>query len=266
MTQTNNDHNAVVQTAFTRQAVAYAAAPGIVDPERIARLVAAVAPSPTARVLEVATGPGHVALAFAAVAGQVVGSDLTAAPLAIAEAARRQRGLDNVRFEQGDAARLAYENGSFDIVLCRFAFHHFSEPAIVLGEMARVCRPGGTVAVEDMIVSEHPERAAYQNRFENLRDESRTRAYPLSSLLRLFAEAGLEVERVQTDALTPDLEGWLARGGTPPDRAATVRELVERDATEDLSGTRPQRRDGELVFTQRTATLVGRKLGRASVG
>ena len=264
MNASNDAHNAVVQESFTRQAAAYAAAPGIIDPTRIARLVAAVAPAATARLLEVATGPGHVALAFAPFVREVVGIDLTAAPLAIAEQARRQRGLDNVRFEQGDATHLRFADGSFDVVLCRFAFHHFTEPARVLAEMTRLCRPGGTVAVEDMVVSEHPDRAAYQNRFENLRDESHTRAFPLSALLRLFADAGLEVETVQTDALTPDLEGWLARAGTPADRAATVRELVERDAAEDLSGTRPYRRDGALVFTQRTATLVGRRLSSAA--
>ena len=258
------DHKEVVRQEFTRQAAAYAANTSIADPERIARLVQAVNPSPEARVLEVATGPGYVALGFAAVCREVIGVDLTAAPLAIADRTRRERGLTNVRFQEGDADHLPFAEGEFDVVVCRFAFHHFEDPPRVLTEMARVCRPDGTVAVEDLVVSEHPERAAYQNRFENLRDPSHTRAYPLSSLLAIFVSAGLEVENVQMGALTQAVERWLTNAQTPPDRAAEVRALIERDEAQDLSGARPCRQNGELYFIQRTATVVGRRLARQS--
>jgi len=67
-----------------RQAPAYADAPVIKDPLHLDKLVEAVRPAPEARVLEIATGPGHVALAFARVCREVVGVDLTEAPLKIA--------------------------------------------------------------------------------------------------------------------------------------------------------------------------------------
>src|SRR5207244_6867944 len=111
----------------------------------------------------------------------------------------------------------------------RFAVHQFPAPGAVLDEMARVCRVGGRVAVEDLFTSELPARAEYQNRFERLRDPSHTRALPLSELLGLFAARQLEVERVQTDVLLPSLERWLANAHTPPEAAAAVRRLVEAD-------------------------------------
>src|SRR5712692_6795196 len=110
---------------------------------------------PQDRVLEVATGPGYVAMGFAAVAREVVGVDLTEAPLAIAEKPRQEQGLPNVRFQLADASRLPFADGEFDVVVCRLAFHHFAEPPRMLGEMVRVCTPQGTVAVEDIVVSEH---------------------------------------------------------------------------------------------------------------
>jgi ubiquinone/menaquinone biosynthesis C-methylase UbiE len=58
-------HKAVVQEEFTRQADAYSIAPTVADPGRIAQLVEATSPSPEARVLDVACGPGFLALAFA---------------------------------------------------------------------------------------------------------------------------------------------------------------------------------------------------------
>src|SRR5579862_5961932 len=153
----NPQHKDLVREEFTRQANDYAAAPMIRDADHIEKLVTIVAPRPDARVLEIATGPGHVAMAFAKVAREVVGVDLTEAPLKIAEKMRAERGLKNLSFRHGDVeARLPFGDGEFDVVVCRFAVHHFENPAKVIGEMARLCRVDGTVAIEDLISSEHP--------------------------------------------------------------------------------------------------------------
>lgn len=258
---TMKDHNQVVREEFTRQATAFAANPTISDPERVARLIRAVQPGATDRVLEVATGPGYVAMGFAAVAQEVVGVDLTAAPLALAEQRRQELGLQNVRFQQADAAHLEFTDGEFDIVLCRLGFHHFDQAPQVLREMARVCAPHGTVAVEDLVVSEHARRAAYQNHFENLRDPSHVAAFSLSALLGLFASAGLDIMHVTTTHLAQVVEQWMANAQTPSEKAAEVRRLIERDAQEDCSGTRPFRNnDGQWCFWHHNAIIVGRKL------
>jgi ubiquinone/menaquinone biosynthesis C-methylase UbiE len=156
---------------------------------------------------------------------------------------------------------LPFTDGEFDVVVCRLAFHHFEQPPRMLREMVRVCTPQGTVAVEDLVVSEHPARGTYQNRFENLRDPSHTAAFSLSMLLKLFTEAGLEVSHVSTGHLQQVVERWMANAQTPADKAAQVRHLIEQDAVDDLSGTQPfQNAAGQWCFTQRTAIVVGRKL------
>ena len=257
------EHKDRVREEFTRQAPSYADAPVIKDPLHLNKLVDAVRPAADASVLEIATGPGHVALAFAKVCANVVGVDLTEAPLKIAERMRTERGLTNVRFQQGDVeARLPFKDGEFDVVVCRFAVHHFENPQVVIAEMARLCREGGTVAVEDLIASEHPERAAYHNRFEQLRDSSHTRALPLSELVRALAGAGLEIVRFSSDGLPNAVERWFDSAQTPAGKRAEALAMIERDLTDDLSGTNPRRVDGELFFTHRTAIVVARKLRR----
>jgi ubiquinone/menaquinone biosynthesis C-methylase UbiE len=254
-------HKDLVREEFTRQANEYAAAPVIRDLDHIEKLVKTVSPSPDARVLEVATGPGHVAMAFAKVAREVIGVDLTEAPLKIAERMRAERGLQNVSFRVADVeARLPFDDNEFDVVVCRFAVHHFENPAIVIAEMARVCRVEGTVAVEDLISSEHPERAEYYNRFERLRDTSHTRALALSELVKAMASAGLEIMRFDSSALKNPVDRWFVSGHTSPDREGEVRAMIERDLIEDLSGARPSRIDGELFFTHRLAIVTARKL------
>ncbi len=256
-----SDHTLAVRNAFTQQASAYAATPAVTDAGRIARFVEAVNPGREQRVLDVATGPGFVAMALASRVALVAGIDLTSAPLAIAEQRRREAGVANLRFQPADARNLPFAAEAFDAVVCRFAFHHFPDPARVLNEMVRVCRRGGTIAVEDLVASEFPERAAYQNRFEKIRDPSHVAALPLSGLLALFAAAGLETQQVVTDQLTPVVERWFVTAQTPPERAAEARRLIEHDEINDLSGTQPFRNaSNELCFVQRTAIVAGRKL------
>jgi ubiquinone/menaquinone biosynthesis C-methylase UbiE len=255
-------HNDVIRESFTKQAQAFAANPWVTDEERIRRLVAAAHLTGTERVLDIATGPGYIAEALAGMAREVVGVDLTDAMLAIAKERTGERGVANVSFRAGDAENLPFENGAFDVVVCRLALHHLLQPLQVLSEMARVCRTGGAVLVEDIYSSEHPERAAYQDRWEILRDPSHVRTLALTDLLQLFRDVRLEVDFVATaDDLTPEVERWMATTKTTPERAAEIRKLLDDDRQHDLSGTKPfQDATGRLYFHARTVIVTGRKV------
>jgi ubiquinone/menaquinone biosynthesis C-methylase UbiE len=253
-------HDALIRQQFTKQADAYASNPTIIDSDWSARLVASIRPTSDDRVLEVATGPGYVALAFAAVAFEVVGVDLTDAPLAIARKNQSDRRLTNVSFRQADAKALPWPDESFDVVVCRLAYHHFESPTRVLSEMARVCRSGGKVAVEDMIASEQPVRAEYYNHWERLRDPSHVDALSLGQLVALNRDAELEIDTLQWEERTQDVERWLRTTETAHDTALEVRRLIQEDASRQISGTPIfDDQDGRLCFKHRMVTIVGRK-------
>ena len=101
-----------------------------------------------AHVLDVATGTGSQALAFARHGYRVTAVDLVDEMLAVA---RRKRGSDLVRFERMDATELEFPDGAFDLTTISFGLHDM--PAIVRGqvlrEMVRVTRPGGRIVVVD---------------------------------------------------------------------------------------------------------------------
>ena len=256
-------HNEIVRESFTTQAAAFAANPWVSDEQRIARLVSAARLTGTERILDIATGPGYIAEAFAKNSREVLGMDLTEAMLAIARARTEERGVKNISFSAGDAQNLPFDDGQFDVVVCRLALHHVQQPAKVLSGMARVCRRGGMVLVEDIYGSEHAARAAYQDCWETLRDPSHVRALPLSELLHLFRDAGLETETVSTaDDLCPEIERWIATTKVTAERAAEIRLLLEDDLQHDLSGTRPFRdAAGQMFFHARTVIHSGRKVG-----
>jgi demethylmenaquinone methyltransferase/2-methoxy-6-polyprenyl-1,4-benzoquinol methylase len=103
---------------------------------------------PGSRILDVATGTGAQAFAFADNAGEVVGIDLSEAMLRIA---RRQNRFPNVTFQQADAAELPFDDETFNASCVSFALHEMpiSIRERVIREMARVTKPGGSVTVVD---------------------------------------------------------------------------------------------------------------------
>jgi ubiquinone/menaquinone biosynthesis C-methylase UbiE len=253
-------HHDRIRHEFSKQAVLYSQNASIRDSTRLQKLVQAVSPAKDASVLDIATGPGYVALAFAEVCREVIGVDLTPRMLELAESHRRGRKLSNASFQRGTAEKLPFPARRFDVVVSRLAFHHFRFPARVIAEAARVCRPGGMIAIEDLVVSEHPKRAAYQNRIEKLRDPSHTKALSASGLIRLLSRAGLEIQSMNSSELLQDAEKWLATSATPEPVARKVRALLIRDEKRDLSGLCPFHVDGRLHFRHNTLTVVARKI------
>ena len=103
-----------------------------------------------ADVLEVAPGPGHLAVEIARLGRfRVSGVDLSRSFVEIARAAARRAGVD-VDFRHGDASNLPFAADSFDLIICQAAFKNFSQPVVALNEMFRVLRPGGTAVIQDM--------------------------------------------------------------------------------------------------------------------
>ena len=199
-------------------------------------------------VLDVAAGTGHVARRLAPAVRQVVALDATRAML---EQGRAQA-PPNVLFVQGDAARLPFLDHSFDVVVTRFAVHHFEDPADQLAEMRRVLKPDGRLAVADLIA--HPEAAATQNRLETLRDPSHTRMLELDELAGLVGTDDVEVR----DVVRP-LEPWLLQTDPPEAAADEVRAALREELRGGPpTGFRPSEHDGELHFVHTMASLIAR--------
>ena len=112
------------------------------------RAVAFANAKPGSRILDIATGTGRQAFAFAKKGYDVTGIDMSEAMLSIAKKKNR---FHNLNFEIGDATQLRFENSSFDVCCVSFALHDMP-PSIrkkVLGEMARVLKPGGIMVIVD---------------------------------------------------------------------------------------------------------------------
>ncbi len=105
---------------------------------------------PGARVLEVAPGPGYLAIEIAKMGDYSVwGLDISHSFVRIAAENARKAGV-SVDFRHGDAAHMPFPDESFDFVVCRAAFKNFSDPVGALNEIHRVLVRGGQASIIDL--------------------------------------------------------------------------------------------------------------------
>ena len=102
-----------------------------------------------ARLLEVAPGPGYLAIELAKRGYAVTGLDISKSFVHIATRNAAQAGVA-IKFEQGDAAHMPFSEASFDFVVCTAAFKNFSNPVGALDEIHRVLEPGGCASIIDL--------------------------------------------------------------------------------------------------------------------
>jgi SAM-dependent methyltransferase len=164
----------------------------------------------TETALDVATGGGHVARRLREAGINVV--TLDPAP-----------GMQPDVVSRGED--LPFADGSFDVVACRVAAHHFDDVEKAVHEMARVSRDR-VILVDNLFLDERAEEA------DRLRDPSHVRNYTEREWRELFQAAGLRTEEMRRLPKPIEVEPWLQRAGTPEVDADRVRDLLA-DRIED---------------------------------
>ncbi len=216
------------------------------------------------RVLDVACGSGEPSISIAALlkgTGQVVGIDMAEAPLEVARERARLRGLENVEYLQADIHALPFADANFDRVTSRLGVMFFGDLAKALGEMHRVLKPGGRVALLTWGAMEQPYFESTIGTVRRVRPELEIPAPARAmfkfgvpgTLTRAMGEAGFSKIEEHVHGLRWDWHGspeemWdYFRSITVPFRA--LLEKVEGDAEveREVVAALGERFDGEYV-------------------
>ena len=182
---------------FGERASFYSTSTAHTDPQVLKRVVEMSSPQTDWIALDVATGTGHTAFALAAHTSSVVGIDLTTEMLAEAKQLRASQAVPNVVFCASDVHHLPFVEGSFDLVTCRRAAHHFSRIAVALQEMHRILRVGGRLVVDDRSVPEDDFVDQCMNTLDRFHDHSHVRQYRPSEWVKMVETHGFVVDEVE---------------------------------------------------------------------
>ncbi len=239
---------------FGKQADAYAKGSIFVDIVHLSEVVKRSGVAKNHRVLDIATGAGFLALEFAKKADSVIGCDLTRNMLLKAREKEKTSGLNNTGFLLSDVESLPFPDESFDIVSCKFAFHHFPNPKKALFEMRRVCRD--RLVLVDGVSSEDADKSLFHNRLEKMRDPSHVRIYRLSEIEEMFNEAGAYIKEISHREIPQDFEEWMTRAGTGEKRTKIIEQLMVQSLDGDRTGLHVRLDEGKLGFTYDTIILI----------
>lgn len=260
----------LVQHQFGANAANYSTSAVHAKGASLARLVNLVKPGKDWIVLDIATGAGHTAAAFAPHVAKVIASDLTPEMLEEAHKLAKAKGLANMETATADAEQLPFGDRSFDLVTCRIAPHHFPDVAAFVAESWRVLKSGGIFALVDNVSPDHDTTpgftdgeyaaaAATYNDFEKLRDPSHGRALSTAEWLDLMAKRGFEVLHKEHAPKAMEFAAWCKNMAVAGETVSRLRSMLDGASPALNSYLQPRSEDGKLTFTLVELIALGRK-------
>jgi ubiquinone/menaquinone biosynthesis C-methylase UbiE len=260
----------LVQQQFGAHAAAYATSSVHAKGASLGRLVELVQPQRHWHALDIATGAGHTAAAFAPHVERVIASDITAEMLEQARKLAAAKGLANMELAAADAEQLPFEDWRFDLVTCRIAAHHFPDVRLFVREVRRVLKPSGTFALVDNIAPDARSTSGFSdadlrdaartyNAFEKVRDPSHGRCLGLTEWSEIIADAGLAF--LHGERLPKDMEfaPWAERMAVGAATVERLRDMLTEGSPAIQAFLKPRLEAGKLWFTLDEAILIARK-------
>jgi len=121
-----------------------------VDPRAWVQKYLAHRVRPGAEVLSVGCGPGVILSAVTNLDSSIRATGIDVSDVRLQQAKERNRENSRAQFVCGDAQSMEFQSNSFDLVYCRMLLQYLKEKERAVSEMVRVCKPGGTVLLQDL--------------------------------------------------------------------------------------------------------------------
>ncbi|MGH1284055.1 class I SAM-dependent methyltransferase [Bacillus toyonensis] len=195
-------------------------------------VVQQVEPRHNNRLLDIATGGGHVANLLAPLFKEVVALDLTERMLENAKKFIIGNGHDNVSFIVGNAEELPFSDKAFDTITCRIAAHHFTNPAQFIYEVNRTLEDDGLFILIDNVSPENNEYDTFYNFIEKKRDPSHERALKKTEWITLLEKNGLQMQSCFTFDKKFDFDWWCDMMEVPMQKREKLTECMMKTPNE----------------------------------
>jgi ubiquinone/menaquinone biosynthesis C-methylase UbiE len=252
----NEMNKTLVQEQFGKTAASYLTSAPHAKGKSLERLVDLTSPQQDWRVLDVATGGGHVAYTFAPHVARVWATDITQEMLDMVKAEAGKRGLSNIRTTYAKAEALPFEDATFDLVTCRIAPHHFDSIPDFLDEVHRVLKPNGMVALVDNVVPEGS-IGDYVNAFERFRDPSHLRSWTMAEWRAAFKARGFSISHEEHLYKQMEFKSWAARHDG--NMQNFLRAMLARATPEVTEVLEPKGAGADLTFRLSEGLFIARR-------
>jgi len=211
------------------------------------------------KLLDVACGPGEFTIYAGRQALEAYGVDISDKEIELANAQINELGISNVQFDCSDVEKLPYRDNSFSIVTCKSAFHHFSNPEIVFGEMKRCCEADGKISIQDIVMYEDSYVNDFFETFDKLVDISHNRMLGISEINKLYSE--IKIEKVKEYKLDVDLpmNEYIEHAFQEQDKKKEIEILVNKGVKNSRLNGYFFYREKNLYFKRPVYLILGYK-------
>ncbi|PSR21445.1 MAG: methyltransferase type 11 [Sulfobacillus acidophilus] len=212
---------------FGKYHEAYGTSPGHARGQDLDVLLTGLGVQQGESALDVATGGGHTALRLAEKGLQVTVADVTPAML-VDTVNRLNSGGFQVEAVEARAESLPWTDGTFDVVTCRRAAHHFDDVPGFLREAFRVLKDQGRIGISDMTAS--GEHILWLNHLEQLRDPSHHRALSPDEWYAQLVSIGFHRIELHLMEEPMSFAQWLAPVSVDSEDGARALSFLQEDA------------------------------------
>ena len=211
-------------------------------------------------LLDVACGTGEFSAFCARRIKAVHGIDISQGMIDLARKQASADGLTNLTFECHDVEHTPCVSNSFSVVQCRSAFHHMENNSLVFKEMLRSCRPGGRLAVQDIMAYEDSRVNSFFEALEKEVDVSHHAALHRKEFIDLFNRNRVEIIRSWVVEVELNFREYLSHAHQSASSLEKIRGLLEEGLQDrDISRFLYLNEDNELVLKRAVFLILGRK-------
>lgn len=213
------------------------------------------------KLLDVACGTGEFIIFSAPHISKGVGIDISSEMIALARQKAEKNHLQNTAFKIGDVLRLPFNDQSFNIVVCRNAFHHMPQYPQVFSEMLRCCGQDGRVSLLDIVAYDAEEVNAYFEALEKMVDASHHAVLAKETMEDLIIATGLSLEREFELEIELDLVEYIGHATQETGTVEKIFKHVEAGLNNEAIAPfwQTSTNGSSLSFRRKVFIILGRK-------
>jgi len=179
-------------------------------------------------LLDFACGSGEYAIFAAPKVKYVQGIDISKGMIEIAKKQAKKEQLNNVDFLCNSVEQTPFEDGSFSVVICRSAFHHFYDYVKIFNEMIRCCQHGGRISVQDIIAYPDEKIDSFFEEFERLVDVSHHKTLSKEFIKNLYDQRNIKIKNMFEIEIDLHLQEYLGHARQSKENKKGISKLLEK--------------------------------------
>ncbi len=210
-------------------------------------------------LLDFACGTGEYAIFAAPKVKYVQGVDISKGMIEIARKQAKRENINNISFLCNPVEHTPFEAGSFSVVVCRSAFHHFHDYAGIFDEMIRCCQQSGRISVQDIVAYPNDKIDNFFEEFEKLVDISHHKTLTKEFILNLYTQRGLKIKNTFEIEVELNFQEYLGHAKQSEENKKRIINLIEKGSKDQDISKFFILKEGVLFFKRNVFLILGEK-------